>query len=1056
MKIVDFAIRRRVTVLMIFLSAIVFGMISYSRLRLDLLPDITYPSLTVRTEYPGSAPAEVENLISKPIEEAVGVVNGVIRVSSISRPGLSDVIIEFDWNTNMDFAALDVREKLDLVNLPKDASQPILLRYDPSLDPIMRVGLFGDPNLIALRLFAEENIKQELESLEGVAAVQVNGGMEEEIHVEVNQAKLAAMNIPISQVANRLAQENINLTGGTLIEGDMEYIVRTLNQFTTVDEINDIIIARRGNASILLRDVGRAFKSYKERKVITRIGGQESVELDIYKEADANTVNVARKVRERLAQISSQLSESGSKMRLEVISDQSRFIKQSIDDVLNSAIIGGLLAMMILYFFLQNVLSTAIISLAIPISVIVTFFLMYVSGISLNIMSLGGLALGVGMLVDNAIVVLESIDRHRKRGLDAEKAAFVGTSEVGKAVTASTLTTIFVFVPIVFVQGIAGQLFTDQAMTVTYSLLASLFVALTLIPMLSSLKFGDVSEDAGEILETKPPNRVLAWLETATVSVFRALKYLFVGTGYLLKWILWPFYWAMNRFFQWIFRTYPGLLDWSLTHRLWTIGIALVLLVLSYAGYRFIGTELIPEMSQGEFITEVKLPTGTPIEQTDRVLTQMSELALQDPRIERVFSVAGATAQQGMGAAEERENIGQIHVTLKRASSREEELKAMDHLRELWANIPGVEYKFSRPTLFSFKTPIEVEIKGYNLQVLEDISKTLAQKMREIPGLVDVKTSLEGGNPEVQISFNRERLAALGTDVGTIAQLIRSQVQGTVATEFRRLDRKIDVRVRAREDERETLDALRRLIINPSEPVGVPLYAAADVRIERGPSEIRRVDQERVALVYANLKGRDLGSVSRDIQKAIDSIPVPPSFSISIGGQNKEMAVSFSSMTFAILLAIFLVYIVMASQFESLLHPFVIMFTIPFGLVGVVLALLLTGTTISVVALIGVIMLAGIVVNNAIVLVDYINHLRRNEGYAKIDAIKEAGKVRLRPILMTTTTTVLGLLPMAIGFGEGAEVRAPMAIVVIGGLIVSTLLTLVILPTVYSVMDRGD
>lgn len=1055
MKIVDFAIRRRVTILMIFLAAIVFGFISFDRLRLDLLPDITYPTLTVRTEYPGSAPAEVENLISKPIEEAVGVVNGVIRVSSISRPGFSDVIIEFDWDTNMDFAALDVREKLDLVNLPQDAEQPILLRYDPALDPIMRLGLFGDANLIGMRLFAEENIKRELESLEGVAAVQISGGMEEEIHVEINQAKLAALNIPVNFVVNRLAQENINLTGGTLIEGDMEYIVRTLNQFRSVEEINDIVLARKGNANVLLRDVGRAFKSYKERKVISRIGGKESVEIAIYKEADANTVSVAGKVKKKLQTITDQLRNSGSKMHLEIVSDQSRFIKQSIDDVLWTAFLGGLLAMVILYFFLSNVISTGIISLAIPISVIITFFLMYLSGISLNIMSLGGLALGVGMLVDNAIVVLESIDRHAKRGLDPVKSAFVGTSEVGKAVTASTLTTIFVFVPIVFVQGIAGQLFTDQALTVTYSLLASLFVALTLIPMLASLKFRDISEVAEKPLTEKPPNRILGVFENIIVTLIKGIKLLFIGIGAVLKILLWPFFKLMNFLIGWIFKVYPGMLRWALSHRLATIMVALGLLILSYIGYRFIGTELIPEMSQGEFIAEVKLPAGTPIEETDKVLTQMSQLGLEDPHIERIFSLAGSTTQQGMASGEERENMGQLHVALRPGSSREDELQTMDNLRRLWRDMPGIEYKFTRPTLFSFKTPIEVEIKGYNLQVLEDVSKILAGEMRQIPGLVDVKTSLEGGNPEVQIVFNRQRLAALNTDVGTIAQLIRSEVQGTIATEFSRKDRRIDIRVRAMEDERKTLNALKHLIVNPGQTVSVPLYAVAGVQIERGPSEIRRVDQERVALVYANLKGRDLGSVSRDIQALIDDIPIPPDFTITIGGQNKEMAVSFQSMRFAILLAIFLVYLVMASQFESLLHPFVIMFTIPFGLIGVVMALLITNITISVVVLIGVIMLAGIVVNNAIVLVDYINHLRRQEGFGKTEAILEAGKVRLRPILMTTTTTVLGLMPMALGFGEGAEVRAPMAIAVIGGLTVATLLTLILIPTVYSLVEPG-
>ncbi len=1053
MRIVSFSINRRVTVLMIFLASVVFGMIAFDRLALDLLPDISYPTITVRTEYTGTAPAEIENLISKPIEESVGVINGVVRVSSISRPGVSDVIVEFDWDTNMDFASLDVREKLDLLNLPNDAEQPILLRYDPALEPILRIGLFGDQNLISMRLFAEKTIKQDLESLEGVASVQTIGGLEEEIHIEIDQNKMSSLNIPISLVSTRLAQENINLTGGTLAEGDMEYIVRTINQFRTVEEINEIIVRRVGGANILLKDVGSAYKSFKERKIITRISGLECVQIEIFKEADANTVKVAGKVKEKIASLSENLSMSRSNLKLEIITDQSRFIKQSIDDVLLSAIIGGILAMIVLFYFLKDVLSTSIISLAIPISVVVTFFLMFLSNVSLNIMSLGGLALGVGMLVDNAIVVLESIDRYKKKGDSPPEAALKGTTEVGKAVIASTLTTIFVFVPIIFVEGIAGKLFADQALTVTFSLMASLFVALTLIPMLSSLRGSSEELEEIPITQTGVSKKIIGLVESFFAMISRTIKTLFIWIGRALNLILTPIFWLFNLFFNRIFIAYPGVLHWSLNHRLVVISLAFGLMASSVVGYSFIGSELIPEMSQGEFIAEIKVTSGTPLEETDELLTNMSAIAKQDENIREIFLTSGATSKQVASAGQERENIGELYIRLIEGSSRETEEAVMDNLRNLWRDFPGLDVKFSRPTLFSFKTPIEIEIKGYNLKVLEDISKDLAERMRKIPGLVDVKTSLEGGNPEIQIAFNRVRLASLGTDVGSVAQLIRDQVQGTIATEFSRLDRRIDVRVRAQENERNTLDALKRLIINPTDNVNIPLHSIAVINVEKGPSEIRRIDQERVALVFANLENRDLSSAANEIQDIIDSMTIPAQFTISIGGQNKEMSVSFDSMRFAILLAIFLVYLVMASQFESLLHPFVIMFTIPFGLIGVILILLLTNTTVSVVVLIGVIMLAGIVVNNAIVLIDYINNLRRTKGLAKMDAIKEACEVRLRPILMTTTTTILALLPMAIGFGEGAELRAPMAIAVIGGLAISTMLTLILIPTVYSLVQ---
>jgi HAE1 family hydrophobic/amphiphilic exporter-1 len=485
------------------------------------------------------------------------------------------------------------------------------------------------------------------------------------------------------------------------------------------------------------------------------------------------------------------------------------------------------------------------------------------------------------------------------------------------------------------------------------------------------------------------------------------------------------------------------------------LAVTLILFLLSLGGGLFIGTELVPEMSQGEFYIDIKMPVGTPVEQTDRALRAVAAVVSQQPETETVYAMAGASEQAGFSSSEERENLGQVHVKLKPGNIGEREQKMMDRLRAELVNFAAMEFKFSRPTLFSFKTPVEVEVRGYNLTELERVSLELAQQMREIPGLKDVKASTEGGNPEVQIIFNRRRVAALGLDINGIGNVVRNKVQGEVATEFTRQDRKIDIRVRASEEQRRNVDDLRRLVVNPASATPVPLASIADVRLERGPSEIRRIDQERVALVTANLSGRDLGSVTADIQKDIDRLELPPDFLVRMGGQQREMATSFDSMKLAIGLAIFLVYLVMASQFESLVHPFVIMFTIPFGLIGVILTLLVTRTVISVVVLIGVIMLAGIVVNNAIVLIDYINQLRK-EGMSKLEAIKQAGQIRMRPIFMTTLTTILGLLPMALGFGEGAELRTPLAVTVIGGLAIGTLLTLVVIPMVYAIVERRN
>ena len=686
------------------------------------------------------------------------------------------------------------------------------------------------------------------------------------------------------------------------------------------------------------------------------------------------------------------------------------------------------------------------------------FFFMYLANVSLNIMSLGGLALGVGMLVDNAIVVLESIDRYRRENLPLAEAADKGTGEVGQAVIASTLTTVCVFVPIIFVEGISGQLFKDQALTVTFALLASLLVALTLIPMLASRKFQpenyNESDDGDNSAEAATKSSLLQKIFVdAPAGILKGIIGMVTGAGRLINRLLTPVFKMFDSSLDKITDIYPGFLERVLNNRLKFIGATLLLFLLSIATVPFIGTELIPEMSQGEFYVDTLLPIGTPVEETDATLDKMASLAKEIRGVESVYAISGTAAQMGFSATELRENLGQLHIRLEKGIDRAGELDVMEGLRRQFFSFPAVEYKILRPTLFSFKTPIEVEVRGYNLKELDRLSSTLAEGMRNIPGLRDVKTSTEGGNPEVQIVFNRRRVAQMGLDIATIGAIVRNKVMGEVSTELNRQDRKIDIRVRAREEDRNTVEDLEKLSINPSGTVKIPLASVADIRLERGPSEIRRVDQERVALVTANLKGRDLGSATADIEKVIDGLLLPPDFRIRIGGQQKEMATSFDSMKLAIALAIFLVYLVMASQFESLVQPFIIMFTIPFALLGVILTLLITSTVISVVVLIGLIMLAGIVVNNAIVLLDYINTLRK-EGTSKRDAIKKAGQVRLRPILMTTMTTVLGLLPMALGLGEGAELRTPMAVTVIGGLLIGTVLTLVVIPTVYDLVVR--
>jgi HAE1 family hydrophobic/amphiphilic exporter-1 len=957
----------------------------------------------------------------------------------------------------MDLAALDVRERLDVLRLPIEAERPILLRYDPALDPILRLGLSGEDDLIRLRLIAEEQVKRALERIEGVAAVVVSGGLEEEIQVEVDERRLSNLGLDVAQVVERLAQENINLTGGRLLEGQSEFLVRAVNEFVRAEDLEEVVIDSSRGAIVRLKDVARIYKGHKERDLITRIDGKESVELAIYKEGGTNTVTVSDAVRASLFGLGEQLVKLDPALELQVITDQARYIRQSVSEVLRTALYGGGLAIIVLYLFLRSWKTTLIIGLAIPISVVSTFFLMYLSGISLNIMSLGGLTLGIGLLVDNAIVVLESIQRRRDSGLDEKEAAREGTTRVARAVVASTLTTICVFVPIVFVEGVAGQLFGDQALTVTYSLVVSLLVALTIIPMLASRKFTPVEEEAGaepeETMRGRFKQKIGDVLFVISVQISRIVRGIVRGFGrFFAAAMRWPLD-LFERCYEAVAALYRGLLDAVLRHPVITVICAFVLLGASLGLVGDLGTELIPELVQGEFFVNTELPPGTRLEVSDRRMNGLERFSMGLDDVVTAYSIVGASNEQGGVAGEKRENIGQLTLMVAPPIDRDKEESLMRDLRSRLDSEEDVTYRFGRPSYFSFRTPIEVEIRGYNLKLLDRLASDLVARMRNTAGLADVKSSTEGGNPELQVRFDRQKLASLGLTLSEVAGVVRSKVLGTVATDIQRQDRTIDIRLRVQEQYRDSAEALRNLTVVQRDKTAIPLSAVAEVEEAAGPAEIRRSEGDRVALITANLAGGDLGSVSSAIEAELESMNLPLGYEWRIGGQRQEMETSFDSMRLAILLAIFMVYLVMASQFESLIHPFVILFSIPFALIGLVATLFVTDTTISIVVLIGAILLAGIVVNNAIILVDYTNQVRR-EGLPKLDALRRAGQVRLRPILMTTATTVLGLFPMALGIGEGSELRSPMALTVIGGLLTSTFLTLLIIPAVYSLVDR--
>jgi len=1050
-RIIEIATERRVTIVMLMVAIVLFGMVSLSRLKLNLLPDISYPTVTVRTELTGAAPVEVENLLTKPIEEAVGVVRNVRLVRSVSRSGQSDVTIEFLWGTEMDIAGVDVREKLDVLFLPLEAERPLLLRFDPSSEPIVRLGLLykedagdtGENRLKALRRLAEERIKTDLEAEEGTAAVKVSGGLEDEIQIRVDQQKLSQLGLSIEQIASRIRSENVNLSGGRLEEGNQRFLVRTLNEFQSVEEFRDAIVAYVADRPVYLRDVAVVEHGYKEREAITRVKGRESVELAVYKEGDANTVQVARRIQQRIERIRESLP---GDIELVKIYDQSTFISSAVNDVRTAAILGGLIAILVLYGFLRDSRATTIVGIAIPVSVIGTFLLMYTNEISLNIMSLGGIALAVGMLVDNSIVVLENIVRKKEQGQDIVAAAQNGTTEVGSAVVAATLTTIAVFFPMVFISGVAGQLFRDQALTVTFALGFSLLVALTLIPMLASLGARSRYDDGGDGEPAGRFTRAVAFLVRVFGALFFAVRKLFWA-------LLWAPTWVLQRLYGGVAAVYPGLLRWSLGHRWAVVGMATLIFVATMSLLPRLGTELIPQFSQGEFSVDLRLPPGAPLSETDRAIQATQRAAAGIDAVALDYSVAGTGNRLDANPVDAGDNTGTLSITLEPGSGREAENHTMDAMRAELARLPGVQYEFSRPSLLSFSSPLQIEVSGYDLDSLARVSGLITESMSGSDRFTDIKTTVERGNPEIQIVFDQERAAKLGLAVRDIANRVVANVRGELATRYTWRDKKIDVLVRSVDTRRSSIEEIRNLIINPMSDRPVTLEAVADVLVSQGPSEIRRIAQERVAIITANVAYGDLGAAAAEAGEIVGRTPLPNGISAMVSGQSDEMRESFQSMQFALLLAVFLVYLVMASQFESLIHPFVILFTIPLALVGAVLALFVTGTTINIVAFIGVIMLAGIVVNNAIVLVDLINQLRA-QGMERYDAIVEAGTARLRPILMTSLTTALGLLPMALGFGEGSEVRTPMAITVIGGLVVSTMLTLLVIPVVYSLMDR--
>jgi hydrophobic/amphiphilic exporter-1 (mainly G- bacteria), HAE1 family len=1059
-KLVDFSVGRPVAVSMAFIAVIVFGMVSYSRLQVDLLPDLSFPTISIETDYPGVGPREIENLISRPVEEAISVVQGVQQVTSRSRPGRSEITVHFRWGTDMDFAALDLRERLDLINLPPDAGRPTIARYDPASEPVLRFALISDrvldprlqedrEDLIALRWLAEEQVRRTLEGIEGVAAVRVTGGLEEEILVEVDESRLAQLGIPFTQVAQRLAAENINLAGGVLEEGDAQYVVRTVNEFVEVNEMLRVVVGTAGGTSVLLGDVATVRREAAERETVSLVNGAEAVEVAVLRESTANIVGLSRAVRERVRELQGELPPG---ITTSLVSDQAVFIERAVGDVRMAGLLGAFFAMLVLLLFLRHLPTTLIIVTAIPISVIATFVLMFSRDITLNIMSLGGLALGIGMLVDSAIVVLESIAREREGGRSAADSARVGTDRVGRAVIAATLTTVAVFIPIIFVEGIAGQLFGDQAWTVSFALISALVVALTLIPMLAA-RGGGAKARAGGGTETVEPGRIG---QAVAGSTGRALR-IVGGGGRGLGRALRPVAVGFDRAYQAVAQRYPRLLRAALRRPIVILSGAAVALAAGVALIPAVGISLVPELSQGELVVELEAAPGTSLMRMEELARRAEGIVLQREGVREVFTNVGVRGGAGtLGRTGERERHAATLLVRLDGIGRIEDRKALELTEDLSA-LPGVQVRVDRPRLFTVNAPVEVEVRGFELGLLEQVAGDVRERLRTVPGVAGVEEERRQGTPEVSIRFNRERLAQQGLTVADAAEALQAKVRGASATEFTEQDRDLNVLVRAREAQRATMDDLANLRLEIPGGGSVALSAVADLAFQDGPAEIVRRGGSRVFLVEARPAGTDLARAIERIREEIREIPVPAEVTLAVAGQSRDLQESVESMQLALLLAIFLVYLVMASQFESFRQPAVILASVPLALPGAVAALWLAGSSISVVALIGMVMLVGIVVNNGIVLLDYVNVLRREEGYGLDEALEEAGRVRFRPIMMSTATTVLGLFPLALIPGEGAELRVPLAVPVIGGLIISTVLTLVVVPVLYRLVEiRGE
>lgn len=1014
MNLPELGVKRPVTTLMIFTAMVLLGVVAFLRLGLDLMPDIDIPSVSVITTYKGAGPQEVETRITEPMEERISTVQNLDELTSISMEGLSVVTAKFEWGVNLDEATNDIRDKVDLARkrLPDEADDPILFKFDLSMFPVVIIGVSADENWEKLEHIVDKDICDPLKRIPGVATATYRGGLKRQIKVELERTRLEAYGLTASHIVSALALQNLSNPGGHLKSGDMDYLIRTPEEFSDPDEIGRVVVAHHEGTPVHLNDLARVYDGFAEKTHEVLVDGKQGMIVMVQKQSGENTVMVAKRVKEELKELRKDLPPD---VKLKVVIDSSDFIKKSIDNLRDTILWALIFVFVVVLFFLRNVRASLIVASTIPTSMVITFLLMYIMGYTINQITLSSLAIAMGMVVDNAIVVLDNIQRHRERGRKRTEGAIFGASEVGTAVTASTLTTISIFAPIIFVGGITAIIFGALAAVITMALSASLFTSLMLTPMLCSrfLK-----------LETEHTSR---------------------------------FFKTSEKFFIFLENGYSRLLGWTLYHRKSVIAGAALLLIISLSVVPLVGTEFMPEQDQNRFTIGVELPIGTRFERTGEVCLKINQIIEKDVlELSTYFDRWGA-GETGIGSIlghEEASHIGNLNVRLvskeeRSASPRE----IIERIRPMVEKIPGAEIRFgvSDPLagiMFGGGKLLGIDLYGYDLDDARNYSAAVKAALAKIPGVKDIEISRKETRPELQVVVDREKASMLGLNVTDIGKSVETFFAGNTDVKYRERGDEYDIEVRLRPEDRIKIEDLRDVFINTPDGRKIPLSNITHLKMGLGPTKIERKDQDRIITVSADIYGRDLGSVVAEAKEMLKKIPRPPGFSYKFSGAEKEKQKAFRLLVIAAALGLVLVYMIMASQFESVKDPFIIFFSVPFGFIGVIWILALTGHTLSVVSFIGVIMLIGIVVNDGIVLISYIGMLCRR-GLPVRKAVMDGGRARLRPVVSTTVTTVLAMLPLALSRGEGSEIWVPMALTVIGGLSLSTLVTLILMPTIY-------